>query len=405
MAERASIQQRERDADARAKLMLEEKTQLKESLQAVIEALLEENVTLKTGGVQPAVPQLLHARAPPPALPAGEGEAQAQERAQDADPAPERLVLPSKDAKHSRHQRQAQLPTPQPHIAPFLGVAIGEPALVGAGNSLLSGAAATSARTSPLQEDVKMVDGPSGVKGGGEDGGLTPSSPSGKTLEWSLLLSPDGPAVPDSGGSSGSVERGEKLEGAGEEEAIRGAVTAGSASRHARLEQEDAAPHTRQEDAGAVSVAKAQGANSAAQPTSAHTPVTPPPHDTTAQTPLACRNAPPSRPFPPELLAHPGDKDIQIELRHLTNPPPPAPPAAPVILYVAAGVDSILGLKLRLPHHRHHALHLDLVHVLGVRTQGGRWRGGGEVRIRRRAERSAATLPACVRAVAAVAAL
>jgi hypothetical protein len=54
--------------------------------------------------------------------------------------------------------------------------------------------------------------------------------------------------------------------------------------------------------------------------------------------------APPSRPFPPELLAHPGDKDIQIDLRHLDNPPPPAPKtSAPVLLYVAAGVDTLLG--------------------------------------------------------------
>ena len=55
------------------------------------------------------------------------------------------------------------------------------------------------------------------------------------------------------------------------------------------------------------------------------------------------RQAPPPRPFPPELLAHPGDKDIQIDLRHLSHPPPPAPPAAPVIFAVAAGFDSILG--------------------------------------------------------------
>jgi hypothetical protein len=55
------------------------------------------------------------------------------------------------------------------------------------------------------------------------------------------------------------------------------------------------------------------------------------------------RQAPPPRPFPPELLAHPGDKDIQIDLRHLSNPPPPPPPAAPVFFAVAAGFDSILG--------------------------------------------------------------
>jgi len=55
------------------------------------------------------------------------------------------------------------------------------------------------------------------------------------------------------------------------------------------------------------------------------------------------RQAPPPRPFPPELLAHPGDKDIQIDLRHLSHPPPPPPPAAPVFFAVAAGFDSILG--------------------------------------------------------------
>jgi hypothetical protein len=43
------------------------------------------------------------------------------------------------------------------------------------------------------------------------------------------------------------------------------------------------------------------------------------------------------------MLAHPGDKDIQIDLWHLDDPPPPAPEtSAPVILYVAAGVDSLI---------------------------------------------------------------
>eukprot|EP00960_Hanusia_phi_P028867 747627-Hanusia_phi.AAC.6 len=55
------------------------------------------------------------------------------------------------------------------------------------------------------------------------------------------------------------------------------------------------------------------------------------------------RKAPPPRPFPPELLAHPGDKDIQIGLKHLLNPPQAAPP--PTIYYVFDALWSVVSLR------------------------------------------------------------
>jgi hypothetical protein len=59
----------------------------------------------------------------------------------------------------------------------------------------------------------------------------------------------------------------------------------------------------------------------------------------------ARREAPPPRPFPPEVLAHPGDKELQITLRHLDHPPVPTAPAVLTLLDTIWGVVSLRGVR------------------------------------------------------------
>jgi hypothetical protein len=354
VTERAAIQQREKEAQARAHLLLEEKTQLKESLQAVIEGLLEEISTLKTGGAAPpvappaAAPPPQQAPAPEPVAEHSSGSrlahAQAHSGGAGAEQAPSARLGAAAAPVPPRQNIQDRPPPPAaaPSIAPFLGVAVGEPALVGDGASDVAAPPAAHEGSRALLGGVGGVDEGAASAGVGaravgdaECGGAeasTPASPSRKNLEWSLLLSPEGPAVPEMGAAAVSAHSEEPLEGDFERPG-------------GRAEPAPAAP------APAPATPSAADENSSARP---HANAPPPPLQAAAAAAPSAppkqaagvvgRLAPPSRPFPPELLAHPGDKDLQIDLRHLTNPPPPAAPAAPVILYVAAGVDSLLGL-------------------------------------------------------------
>jgi hypothetical protein len=228
LAEKARVVSREKEAAERAKLLLEEKTQLKESLQAVIEGLLEENTALRS-----AVPNTASS---PAHAPATAQPHVAPPAAQVARPAPTPplppLALPTKPPDHTQveggkdgsassrsssklhaattsgsAQRSAATPhgTTQPpparppQVVPFMGVAMGHAALVGTGEA----SALPAAPHSPGADcagngwsgDTAIVKGAGTSAGarvtevGGEDADEKRASED-LRLEWSLLLSP-----------------------------------------------------------------------------------------------------------------------------------------------------------------------------------------------------------------------
>jgi len=236
VAERAHVQHREKEAQERARLLLEEKTQLKESLQSVIEGLLDENTSLKTNPplIAAATKIYKNERATPhtsdphahssPLIPATSAHI-----ASPPKPTLPPLNLPTHTDTHTlthahphhyishtplppdhhpsaattprttpgrtpRHTTtpRAQVPPgpppPQPHITPFLGVAVGATSLVGGGGG---GCSPLPAMSSPLpaSEGAIIGEDDSPVTGRGEGVNFNVTCPS-RNLEWSLLLSP-----------------------------------------------------------------------------------------------------------------------------------------------------------------------------------------------------------------------
>jgi len=233
LAEKMRVVSREKEASARAQLLLEEKTQLKESLQAVIEGLLEENTTLRSAAGQTASapahapapaqpptakppPQQAAAKPPMPplALPArppdhtqsgtgedGSGSTRSSAKAHAATPreSVHRASGATPRGTTPRPQLPAAPPAPPPQVTPFMGVAMGPATLVGTG-------AGGGLHVAPdLPRDGADGDGRSSApksleSGGASLGASVPESSRGSAdaqrasedlrLEWSLLLSP-----------------------------------------------------------------------------------------------------------------------------------------------------------------------------------------------------------------------
>ena len=259
VAERARVEQREREARERSRLVEEEKAALKESLQALIEGLLNENAALKSGALVSPLAKAEHGR-----------ERESFERAADT---------PSPEAEAAHDSSLPQSP-----------------------ECMLN---AEEMEAEMMQQHMRRRD---------EAGQAGPP-----TRQSTQPLAPAA-TVPQ---QLAHLRKASELAAAGQfAKALADADAHDSCAPHPALPPSE------------PDVSLVPGSP------------TPAPHagrSIPPQAPLKTRPAPAPRPFPPEMLAHPGDKDIQIDLWHLDDPPPPAPEtSAPVILYVAAGVDSLI---------------------------------------------------------------